>query len=54
MPKENAPYNCLLLIMLNSFIRVNKTYYSQTFLEKRKYKIKNNKRIKGINLLMMI
>ena len=33
VPKENASYKCLSLIMLDSVIRVNKKYYPQTFLE---------------------
>ena len=33
VPKENASYKCLSLIMLNSVIRVNKTYYPQKLLE---------------------
>ena len=33
MPKENASYKCLSLIMLGSVIRVNKKYYPQTLLE---------------------
>ena len=33
VPKENASYKCLSLIMLNSVIRVNKKYYPQTLLE---------------------
>ena len=33
IPKENAPYKCLSLIMLDSAIRVNKNYYPQTLLE---------------------
>ena len=34
VPKENASYKCLSLIMLDSVISVNKKYYPQTFLEK--------------------
>ena len=30
VPKENASYKCLSLIMLDSVIRVNKKYYPQT------------------------
>ena len=33
VPKENASYKCLSLIMLDSVVRVNKRYYPQTFLE---------------------
>ena len=41
--KENASYKCLSLIMLDSVIRVNKTYYLQTLLEECKYVIRKNK-----------
>ena len=43
MPKENASYKCISLIMLDSVIRVNKKYYPQTFLEGCKYAIRKNK-----------
>ena len=43
VPKENASYKCLSLIMLDSVIRVNKKYYPQTLLEDRKYVIRKNK-----------
>ena len=43
VPKENASYKCLSLIMLDSVIRVNKKHYPQTLLEECKYEIKNNK-----------
>ena len=33
IPKENASYKCLSLIMLDSVIRVSKKYYPQTLLE---------------------
>ena len=32
IPKKNVSYNCLSLVMLDSFIRVNKKYYPQTLL----------------------
>ena len=35
--------------MLDFVVRVNKTYYSQTFLEECKYKIKRNKMENLIN-----
>ena len=41
VPKENASYKCLSLIMLDPVIRVNKKYYPQTLLEECKYVIKN-------------
>ena len=37
MPKDKAPCKCLSIIMLDSVIKANKTYYPQEFLEKRKY-----------------
>ena len=49
VPKENASYNCLSLIMLDSVIRVNKRYYPQIFLEECKYVIRKNKMEKVIN-----
>ena len=48
VPKENASYKCLL-IMLDSVIRVNKKHYSQTHLEECKYAIRNNKMENLIN-----
>ena len=48
-PKQNVPYKCLSLIMLESVVRTEeKKYYSQIFLEECKYEeknIKGNKRI---------
>ena len=49
MPKENASYNCLSLIMLDSVIRANKKYYPQIFLEECKYVIRKNKMENFIN-----
>ena len=49
VPKENASYKCLSLIMLNSVIGVNKKYYPQTVLEECKYVIKKNKTENLIN-----
>ena len=43
VPKENASYKCISLIMLDSVIRVNKKYYPQTLLEECKYVIRKNK-----------
>ena len=42
VPKENASYKCISLIMLDSAIRVNKKYYQQTLLEECKYVIRKN------------
>ena len=39
VPKENASYKCLSLIMLDSVIRVNKKYCPQTLLEECKYEV---------------
>ena len=49
LPKENAWYKCLSLIMLDSAITVNKTYYPQTLLEECIYNIKKNKMENLIN-----
>ena len=49
VPKENASYKCLSLIMLDPVIRVNKKYYPQTFLEEYKYVIRKNKMENIIN-----
>ena len=43
VPKENASYKCLSLIVLDCVIRANKKYYPQALLEECKYEIKNNK-----------
>ena len=48
-PKSDASYECLSLIMLDSVVRVNKKYYSQTLLEEFKYEIKKNKMVNLIN-----
>ena len=49
IPKENASYKCLSLIMLDSVIRANKKYYPETLLEECKYEIKKNKMENLIN-----
>ena len=49
VPKENASYKCLSLIMLDSVIRVNKKFYPQTLLEECKYVIRKNKMENLIN-----
>ena len=43
VPKENASYKCISLIMLDSVIRANKKYYPQTLLEECKDVIRKNK-----------
>ena len=49
VPKENALYKCISLIMLDSVIRVNEKYYPQTLLEECKYVITKNKMESLIN-----
>ena len=49
VPKENASYKCLSLIMLDSVIKVNNKYYPQTLLEECKYVIRKNKLENFIN-----
>ena len=39
VPKENALYKCISLLVLDSAIRVNKKYYPQALLEECKYLI---------------
>ena len=48
-PKENASYDCLSFMTLDSVVRVNKKYHPQTLLEECKYKIRKNKRDNLIN-----
>ena len=43
VPKENASYKCLSLIMLDSVIGADKKYYPQKLLEECKYKVTRNK-----------
>ena len=43
VPKEDASYKCLSLIVLESVIRVSKIYYSQTLLGECNYVIRKNK-----------
>ena len=47
--KEDAPYKCLSLIVLDSVIRVSRKYYPQTFLQECKYEIRKNKMENLIN-----
>ena len=42
VPKENASYKYLSLIMLDSVVRANIKFYPQTLLEECKYVIRNN------------
>ena len=49
VPKENASYKCLSLIMLDFVIRLNKKYYPQTLLEECKSVIRKNKLENFIN-----
>ena len=48
VPKENASYKCLSLIMLDTVIRANKKFYPQTLLEC-KYVTRKNKMENLIN-----
>ena len=49
IPKENASYRCLSLVMLDSIVKVNKKYYLQTLLEECKYETKKTKMENLIN-----
>ena len=48
-PKGDSSYKCLLLIMLDSVIKVGKKYYPQVFLEEFKYVKRKNKIFNYIN-----
>ena len=43
MPKGNTSYKCLLLIMVDSVVKVKKKYYPQTLLEECKNGPKKDK-----------
>ena len=47
LPKENASYKCLSLIMLDSVITANKKFYPQTLLEECKY-VRTKNKIKNL------
>ena len=49
VPKTDASYKCLSLIMLDSVVKVGKKYYRQVFLEECKYLEKKNKMMNYIN-----
>ena len=49
VPRENASYKCLSLIMADSVIKASKKYYSQTLLEECKYETKKTKMENLIN-----
>ena len=51
MPKEKAPCKSLLIIMIDSVIKVNKKYYLQTFLEECKF---IQEKLKSGTILMKI
>ena len=49
VPKVDASYKCLSLIMLDSAVKVGKKYYPQVFLEECKYIKRKNKMFNYIN-----
>ena len=49
VPKEDAGYKCLSLIVLDSVVRVSKKYYPETLLEECKYVIEKNNMENPIN-----
>ena len=49
VPKQNASYKCLSLLMLDSVVQVKKKYYPQTLLEEWKYETKKTKMENLIN-----
>ena len=49
IPKKDASYKCLSLIMLDSVVKIGKKYYPQVFLEECKYVKRKNKMFNYIN-----
>ena len=49
VPKENASYKCLTLVILDSVVKVKKKYYPQTVLAESKHEIKKTKMENLIN-----
>ena len=49
MPKEDAWYKYLSLIMLDSVVKIKKKYYPQTLSEECKYEIKKIKMESFVN-----
>ena len=43
LPEKNRPYKCVSLISLDSIIKINIKYYSQTILQECVYKLINKK-----------
>ena len=48
IPKGNVSYNCLSLVALDSFIRVNKKYYPRTLLREYKHEIKKTTKMENL------
>ena len=48
-PKGDSSYKCLSLAMLDSIVKVEKTYYPQVFLQECKYVKRKNKMVNYIN-----
>ena len=49
VPKGDASYKCLSLIMLDSIVKFGKKYYPQVFLEECNYVKRKNKVVNYIN-----
>ena len=49
VPKGDASYKCLSLILLDSVVKGGKKYYPQVFLEECKYVKRKNKRVNYVN-----
>ena len=49
VPKTDASYKCLFLIMLDSVVKIGKKYYPQVFLEECKYVKRKNKMMNYTN-----
>ena len=50
LPKENTYYTCIACITLDSVLKLNKKNYPQVYLEERKYKVKQIRPPRFINI----
>ena len=50
VPKENTYYTCIPCITLVSVLKMNKKNYPQVYLQERKYKVKNKRTPRSINV----
>ena len=54
IPKENVHYACITCITIDSVMKMEKNDYPQVYLEECKYKIKQTKMSKFINMELVL